>query len=124
MPLHNDEIMGAPGGSRPQPPRHGGTQQGGAGQLGVSEKFPASALWKHELLPGHYITSLGRYLPLPDTAPPNMGDGRQIGFIIPVNADRENYQSTAISMTQLREATGLIALLNEARRAPPSIFIL
>jgi len=61
---------------------------------------------------------------LPDTAPPNMGDGRQIGFIIPVNADRENYQSTAISMTQLREATGLIALLNEARRAPPSIFIL
>ena len=38
-----------------------------------------------------------------------MGDGRQIGFIIPVDADRENYYSTAISMTQLREATDLIA---------------
>jgi len=38
-----------------------------------------------------------------------MGDGRQIGFIVPVDADRENYYSTAISMTQLREATDLIA---------------
>ena len=38
-----------------------------------------------------------------------MADGRQIGFIVPVDADRENYYSTAISMTQLREATDLIA---------------
>ena len=38
-----------------------------------------------------------------------MGDNRQIGFIVPVDADRENYYSTAISMPQLREATDLIA---------------
>jgi peptidoglycan/xylan/chitin deacetylase (PgdA/CDA1 family)/uncharacterized caspase-like protein len=37
------------------------------------------------------------------------GDGRQIGFIVPVDADRENYVSTAISMTQLRDASDLIA---------------
>jgi peptidoglycan/xylan/chitin deacetylase (PgdA/CDA1 family)/uncharacterized caspase-like protein len=37
------------------------------------------------------------------------GDGRQVGFIIPVDADRENYVSTAISMTQLRDASDLIA---------------
>ncbi|HEY1493237.1 MAG TPA: polysaccharide deacetylase family protein [Candidatus Solibacter sp.] len=36
------------------------------------------------------------------------GDGRQIGFIVPVDADRENYLSTAISMTQLRDASDLI----------------
>jgi tetratricopeptide (TPR) repeat protein len=36
-------------------------------------------------------------------------DGRQIGFIVPVDADRENYLSTAISMTQLRDASDLIA---------------
>jgi peptidoglycan/xylan/chitin deacetylase (PgdA/CDA1 family)/uncharacterized caspase-like protein len=35
-------------------------------------------------------------------------DGRQIGFIIPVDADRVNYYSTAISMTALREASDLI----------------
>jgi len=35
-------------------------------------------------------------------------DGRQIGFIIPVDADRENYYSTAISMTAIREAADLI----------------
>jgi peptidoglycan/xylan/chitin deacetylase (PgdA/CDA1 family)/uncharacterized caspase-like protein len=35
-------------------------------------------------------------------------DGRQIGFIVPVDADRENYYSTAISMTTLREAADLI----------------
>jgi uncharacterized caspase-like protein len=35
-------------------------------------------------------------------------DGRQIGFIIPVDADRANYYSTAISMTALREASELI----------------
>ena len=35
-------------------------------------------------------------------------DGRQIGFIVPVDADRENYLSTAISMTQLRDASDLI----------------
>jgi peptidoglycan/xylan/chitin deacetylase (PgdA/CDA1 family)/uncharacterized caspase-like protein len=35
-------------------------------------------------------------------------DGRQIGFIIPVDADRTNYYSTAISMTALREASELI----------------
>ena len=37
-----------------------------------------------------------------------MQDGRQIGFIIPVDADRANYYSTAISMTALREACDLI----------------
>jgi len=37
------------------------------------------------------------------------GDGRQIGFIVPADADRENYVSTAISMTQLRDASDLIA---------------
>lgn len=36
-------------------------------------------------------------------------DGRQLGFIVPVDADRENYYSTAISMTSLREASDLIA---------------
>jgi peptidoglycan/xylan/chitin deacetylase (PgdA/CDA1 family)/tetratricopeptide (TPR) repeat protein len=35
-------------------------------------------------------------------------DGRQIGFIVPVDADRVNYYSTAISMTALREASDLI----------------
>ncbi|HWC97749.1 MAG TPA: polysaccharide deacetylase family protein [Candidatus Sulfopaludibacter sp.] len=35
-------------------------------------------------------------------------DGRQIGFIIPSDADRANYYSTAISMTALREASDLI----------------
>jgi peptidoglycan/xylan/chitin deacetylase (PgdA/CDA1 family)/uncharacterized caspase-like protein len=37
-----------------------------------------------------------------------MQDGRQVGFIIPVDADRANYYSTAISMTALREACDLI----------------
>jgi peptidoglycan/xylan/chitin deacetylase (PgdA/CDA1 family)/tetratricopeptide (TPR) repeat protein len=37
------------------------------------------------------------------------GDGRQLGFIVPVDADRENYVSTAISMTQIRDAADLIA---------------
>jgi peptidoglycan/xylan/chitin deacetylase (PgdA/CDA1 family)/tetratricopeptide (TPR) repeat protein len=36
-------------------------------------------------------------------------DGRQLGFIIPADADRSNYYSTAISMTALREACDLIA---------------
>ena len=36
-------------------------------------------------------------------------DGRQLGFIIPADADRTNYYSTAISMTALREACDLIA---------------
>jgi peptidoglycan/xylan/chitin deacetylase (PgdA/CDA1 family)/tetratricopeptide (TPR) repeat protein len=35
-------------------------------------------------------------------------DGRQIGFIVPADADRSNYYSTAISMTALREAADLI----------------
>jgi peptidoglycan/xylan/chitin deacetylase (PgdA/CDA1 family)/tetratricopeptide (TPR) repeat protein len=35
-------------------------------------------------------------------------DGRQIGFIVPVDADQSNYYSTAISMTTLREASDLI----------------
>ncbi len=35
-------------------------------------------------------------------------DGRQIGFIVPVDADQSNYYSTAISMTALREAADLI----------------
>ncbi len=38
-----------------------------------------------------------------------VADGRQVGFIIPVDADRENYYSTAISMTALRDACDLIA---------------
>jgi hypothetical protein len=35
-------------------------------------------------------------------------DGRQIGFVVPADADRSNYYSTAISMTALREAADLI----------------
>jgi len=35
-------------------------------------------------------------------------DGRQIGFIIPVDAEQENYYSTAISMSAIREAADLI----------------
>ncbi len=35
-------------------------------------------------------------------------DGRQIGFLIPADADRSNYYSTAISMTSLRETCDLI----------------
>ena len=35
-------------------------------------------------------------------------DGRQVGFIVPVDADQSNYLSTAISMTQIREASDLI----------------
>jgi peptidoglycan/xylan/chitin deacetylase (PgdA/CDA1 family)/tetratricopeptide (TPR) repeat protein len=35
-------------------------------------------------------------------------DGRQIGFIVPVDADVANYYSTAISMSALREAADLI----------------
>jgi len=35
-------------------------------------------------------------------------DGRQVGFIVPVDADEQNYVSTAISMTQIREASDLI----------------
>ena len=35
-------------------------------------------------------------------------DGRQSGYIIPVDADENNYYSTAISMTSLREASDLI----------------
>jgi len=38
-----------------------------------------------------------------------MPDGRQIGFIVPVDADRANYYSTAISMNSIREACDLIA---------------
>ena len=38
-----------------------------------------------------------------------LDDGRQVGFIVPVDADLENYYSTAISMTALREAADLIA---------------
>jgi hypothetical protein len=37
-----------------------------------------------------------------------LDDGRQIGFIVPVDADQSNYYSTAISMTTLREAADLI----------------
>ena len=37
-----------------------------------------------------------------------LDDGRQIGFIVPVDADPANYYSTAISMTALREASDLI----------------
>ncbi len=36
-------------------------------------------------------------------------DGRQFGFIVPVDADPSNYYSTAISMSSLREASDLIA---------------
>ncbi len=36
-------------------------------------------------------------------------DGRQIGFIVPADADMENYYSTAISMSELREAADWIA---------------
>jgi peptidoglycan/xylan/chitin deacetylase (PgdA/CDA1 family)/tetratricopeptide (TPR) repeat protein len=35
-------------------------------------------------------------------------DGRQIGFIVPADADLSNYYSTGISMTALREAADLI----------------
>ncbi len=35
-------------------------------------------------------------------------DGRQLGFLIPVDADPSNYYSTAISMSSLREAGDLI----------------
>ena len=35
-------------------------------------------------------------------------DGRQLGFIVPVDAGQSNYYSTAISMTSLREASDLI----------------
>jgi peptidoglycan/xylan/chitin deacetylase (PgdA/CDA1 family)/uncharacterized caspase-like protein len=35
-------------------------------------------------------------------------DGRQVGFIVPVDADKSNYVSTAISMAQIREAADLI----------------
>jgi peptidoglycan/xylan/chitin deacetylase (PgdA/CDA1 family)/uncharacterized caspase-like protein len=37
-----------------------------------------------------------------------LADNRQIGFIIPVDADLNNFYSTAISMTELREASDLI----------------
>ncbi len=37
-----------------------------------------------------------------------LDDGRQSGFIVPVDADPANYYSTAISMTALREASDLI----------------
>jgi len=36
-------------------------------------------------------------------------DGRQLGFIVPVDADQANYYATAISMSALREAADLIA---------------
>jgi uncharacterized caspase-like protein len=35
-------------------------------------------------------------------------DGRQVGLIVPVDADQNNYVSTAISMAQIREASDLI----------------
>ena len=38
-----------------------------------------------------------------------LADGRQLGFLIPVDADRANFYSTAISMTALRETCDLIA---------------
>jgi len=38
-----------------------------------------------------------------------LSDNRDIGFIIPVDADRSNYYSTAISMNSLRDACDLIA---------------
>jgi peptidoglycan/xylan/chitin deacetylase (PgdA/CDA1 family)/uncharacterized caspase-like protein/Flp pilus assembly protein TadD len=37
-----------------------------------------------------------------------LDDGRQVGFIVPVDADQSNYYSTAISMTTLRETADLI----------------
>jgi len=37
-----------------------------------------------------------------------LADNRQAGFIIPVDADLNNYYSTAISMTEIREASDLI----------------
>jgi peptidoglycan/xylan/chitin deacetylase (PgdA/CDA1 family)/Flp pilus assembly protein TadD len=37
-----------------------------------------------------------------------MSDNRQIGFIIPVDADKTNYYATAVSMSELREASDLI----------------
>ena len=37
-----------------------------------------------------------------------LSDNRQIGFIVPVDADEKNYYSTAISMTEIREAADLI----------------
>ncbi len=37
-----------------------------------------------------------------------MEDGRQIGFIVPVDANRSNYYSTAIGMNSLRDAADLI----------------
>jgi TolA-binding protein len=37
-----------------------------------------------------------------------LADNRQVGFIIPVDADLNNYYSTAISMTEIREASDLI----------------
>jgi peptidoglycan/xylan/chitin deacetylase (PgdA/CDA1 family)/uncharacterized caspase-like protein len=36
-------------------------------------------------------------------------EGRQLGFIVPVDADQSNVYATAISMTSLREAADLIA---------------
>jgi peptidoglycan/xylan/chitin deacetylase (PgdA/CDA1 family)/tetratricopeptide (TPR) repeat protein len=36
-------------------------------------------------------------------------ENRQLGFIVPVDADPSNYYATAISMTSLREASDLIA---------------
>ena len=36
-------------------------------------------------------------------------DGRQIGFIVPVDADRSSYYATAISMNSLRDTCDLIA---------------
>jgi uncharacterized caspase-like protein len=38
----------------------------------------------------------------------SLGENRQTGFIIPVDADLNNYYSTAISMTEIREASDLI----------------
>ncbi len=37
-----------------------------------------------------------------------MADNRQIGFIIPVDADKTNYYATAVSMSEIREASDLI----------------
>jgi len=37
-----------------------------------------------------------------------LSENRQIGFIVPVDADLKNYYSTAISMTEIREAADLI----------------
>lgn len=38
----------------------------------------------------------------------SMADKRQVGFIVPVDADTNNYYSTAISMNELRDASDLI----------------